>query len=182
MAMIMVILLSLVMLLVPIALASAVAGQLPLTRHDQNYAAALPAAEAGAQDFINRLNANNSYWQTTVATTAAGGSVTGTGTPPNPGDNNKALLGWVPVSSITPLSLVEGYCYTVDQTGSNGIYTSDSTISSVQGIVALTVYGYASAAGSLPATQPGANPCVAPVPARSALRRCGGHAGQPHHS
>jgi hypothetical protein len=170
-AMIMVVLLSMVLLLVPLAISTAVVGQLPLARHDQDYASAIAAAQAGAQDYINRLNANTLYWQTSLANTASN-------TPPNPSDGNKALTGWVEVSSLSPLSLLEGYCYTVDQNGSNGTFVTDSTISSTQGIVSLTVYGYSGAAGTLPAANPGANPCAGPIPARGVERVTNFHVRQ----
>src|SRR5437879_2863947 len=66
MAMIMAILISTILLLLPIGLAQATVGQLPLARHDQDSAAALAAAEAGADDYLNRLDSNLSYWQTSV--------------------------------------------------------------------------------------------------------------------
>lgn len=157
MAMIMVILVSMVLLLIPIGLATAVEAQLPLARHDQNFTSALAAAQSGAQDYLNRLNADTSYWLSSLANTTSN-------TAPSPVDGNKALLGWVPVSSVVPSSLVEGYCYTVDQTTANGTYTTNSSISSVQGIVELTVYGYAGAGGNLPAATAGANPCLGTVP------------------
>src|SRR5581483_3826988 len=46
----------------------------------------------------------------------------------------------------------------------NGHYTASNAISENDGIVELTVYGYAAAGGSLPATSSGANPCVGSVP------------------
>src|SRR5581483_8424123 len=121
-----------ILLMMPIALAQATVGQLPLARHDQDYTSALAAAEAGINDYVNRLNAytntNTSYWNESIANTS-------TDTPASPPDGNKALEGWVAVSSIKPTSLVEGYCYTVDMTGTNGHYTASNAISENDGIV-----------------------------------------------
>jgi hypothetical protein len=162
MAMIMVVIMISIMLMVPIGLATATVGQLPLARHDENYTSALLAAESGVNDYINRLNAyantNTSYWSSSVANTT-------NKTPPDPADGNRALLGWVNVSSADPKSLVEGYCYTVDMTGTEATgFSASPAISSQQGIIQLTSYGYASAGGDLPATSSGANPCAGAIP------------------
>ncbi len=149
--MIMVILITVVMLLIPVALATATVGQLPVVRHDQDSTAAFAAAEAGVDDYANRLNASSTYWQSSVP--AAGQ------TRPAPTDGNLALLGWVKVSSLS----TNQYCYTVDQK----LNAYDTTLSSVQGIVLLTVYGYSGTGTRSPATVPTSNPnpCSGAVPA-----------------
>jgi Tfp pilus assembly protein PilX len=37
-------------------------GSMPLSRHDQDFSSALGAAQSGIDDYIRRLNANDSYW------------------------------------------------------------------------------------------------------------------------
>jgi len=59
----------------------------------------------------------------------------------------------------------------VDVTGSNGTYTSNSSISSTDGIVSLTVYGYSAPSGALPAAVTNSvNPCTATPPLGSVER------------
>lgn len=44
---------------------------LPVSRHDQDYKAALAAAQAGVDDYIEHLNANDDYWNTVDCTNIA---------------------------------------------------------------------------------------------------------------
>ncbi len=109
-------------------------------RHEQDYQAALSAAQAGVDDYLARLNGNNVYWQTTDCTNPAmkrpmsGSSPTcgwGAGTP----------VGWVPIAGAqapvgTACSLIPTpvacatYHYDVDTT---------STLSS--GTISVTATG-----------------------------------------
>ncbi|MBV9096715.1 MAG: hypothetical protein JO079_01535, partial [Frankiaceae bacterium] len=44
---------------------------LSTSRHEQDYGAALAAAQAGIDDYLSRLNANNAYWQSVDCTNPA---------------------------------------------------------------------------------------------------------------
>ena len=68
---------------------------LPLARHAQDYQAALQAADAGVEDYINRLDNNSSYYLITSD-------------PQNP-----ALSGWTPLPGT---SVNEWFRYAVDNT------------------------------------------------------------------
>src|SRR2546423_5988686 len=61
-AMIIVITVVMLMTLIPLAIVQGAIGQLPLARHDQDHEAALSAAEAGVDDYLNRLAQNSNYW------------------------------------------------------------------------------------------------------------------------
>ena len=78
-AMVIAITLVLLMSLIPLAVWAQTVEQLPLARHDQDHEAALAAAEAGVDDYLNHLAQNNNYWQ-----------YSSTNLPP---DNNKAFTG-----------------------------------------------------------------------------------------
>ena len=60
----MIIVMAVVMLLtlIPLAIFTQAIQQLPLARHDQDHESALAAAEAGVDDYLNRLNQNSNYW------------------------------------------------------------------------------------------------------------------------
>lgn len=62
---------------------------IPLARHDQEWNGALPAAEAGIDDYLYRLNKNSNYW--TYSTTNL---------PPST-DPNAAFSGPTPVSGVS---------------------------------------------------------------------------------
>jgi hypothetical protein len=102
--MIIAIMVLLLITLIPLVMLGEAVQQLPLTRHDQDHESALHAAEAGVEDYINHLNANNSYW--------TGGNA--------PSDHNQAFTSWVPVPGPTT---TESFRYSVDTstTLSNGI-------------------------------------------------------------
>jgi len=113
MAMIMVIMLSTVLVLIPMTMMTAVIGQLPLARNDQDRTAALAAAQAGVDDYINRLDNNPDYWEYNATTNP-------------PPTANGALTGYVPVSDLSS----NQYHYSVD-----------ASQVETQGLVELTSYG-----------------------------------------
>src|SRR4051794_11539361 len=82
----MIIVMAVVMLLtlIPLALFTQSLQQLPLARHDQDHEAALAAAEAGVDDYLNRLNQNSNYWTYSASNL--------------PTDGNGAFTGFVPVA------------------------------------------------------------------------------------
>ena len=84
-AMVIAITIVMLMTLIPLAIYTQAIQQLPLARHDQDHEAALAAAEAGVDDYLNRLAQNQNYWNYNA------------GNPPP--DGNKAFTQWVPVSS-----------------------------------------------------------------------------------
>ncbi len=67
-AMIIAITVVMLMTLIPLAIFTQSVQQLPLARHDQDHEAALAAAEAGVDDYLNHLAQNQNYWTTTPAT------------------------------------------------------------------------------------------------------------------
>jgi hypothetical protein len=101
-------------------------GYLPLAHTDEAREAALAAAEAGVDDYVNRLNEDPSYWfDGTAATNVAmqgGGPVGGTIVP------NTGAWGWVPVAVGSPdsfhyyvdVSDMTNYKETASSTGSWG--------------------------------------------------------------
>jgi Tfp pilus assembly protein PilX len=111
----MIIVMTVVMLLtlIPLAIFTQSLQQLPLARHDQDHESALAAAEAGVDDYLNRLNQNNNYW-TYSATNA-------------PPDANQAFTNWVSVPG--PQANNETFRYTPDTTktpNSGTIYLTSS--------------------------------------------------------
>ena len=60
--MIIVIIVIMLMTLISLTMFSQAISQLPLARHDQDHEAALAAAEAGVDDYLNRLAQNSNYW------------------------------------------------------------------------------------------------------------------------
>src|SRR5262245_53313972 len=61
-AMVVVIMVVMLLTLIPLAIFTQAVQQLPLARHDQDHESALHAAEAGVDDYLNRLNQNSNYW------------------------------------------------------------------------------------------------------------------------
>ena len=98
----MIIVITVVMLLtfIPLAIFTQAVQQLPLARHDQDHESALHAAEAGVDDYLNRLNQNSNYW-----------TYNATNPPP---DGNQAFTSWVPVPG--PNDNGETFRYTPDTT------------------------------------------------------------------
>ena len=61
-AMIVVMMVVMLLTMIPLAIFTQAIQQLPLARHDQDHESALAAAEAGVDDYLNRLNQNSNYW------------------------------------------------------------------------------------------------------------------------
>jgi len=112
---------SVVLLLIVAASVAYASGQRDLSRHDQDWNAALAAAQAGIDDYIFHLDQNSNYWQYT--TTAA-----------SP-DHNAALSGW---TSITGDSSLGQFQYSVDTSnitsGSVGLTASGKVRSTVRSV------------------------------------------------
>lgn len=83
-ALITVILGAMVTILLATAVVAYAEGSQNLSRHDQDWNAALAAAEAGIDDYLFRLNQNANYWQYSSSNP--------------PPDGNQAFTTWVPVS------------------------------------------------------------------------------------
>ena len=83
-AMIVAIMVVMLLTLIPLAIFTQAVQQLPLARHDQDHESALAAAEAGVDDYLNRL-----------ARTATTGP---TARPTRRPDGNGAFTGWVQVA------------------------------------------------------------------------------------
>lgn len=108
-------------------------------RHEQDYQSSLSAAQAGIDDYVSRLNANNVYWQSTDCTNLATQRPM-TGPSPVCGWGSSTPVGWVPIAgattpsgvscSTTPLpTACTVYHYDVDPTGtlSTGTISVTST-------------------------------------------------------
>src|SRR4051794_942976 len=113
-AMIVVMIVVLLLTFIPLAIFTQAVQQLPLARHDQDHEAALHAAEAGVDDYLNRLNRNSNYWAYSA-------------TNPDPSGNG-AFTGFVPV----PGPSVNGATFR---------YTPDTTKTSINGSIYLTSTG-----------------------------------------
>ncbi|HEY3830848.1 MAG TPA: prepilin-type N-terminal cleavage/methylation domain-containing protein [Acidimicrobiia bacterium] len=72
-------------------------GSMSISRHDENWNAALAAAEAGVDDYVYRLNANGNYWLYSAANP--------------PPDHNQAFAGW---QTVPGGSTVSQFHYTID--------------------------------------------------------------------
>src|SRR6185312_10228943 len=68
---------------------------MPVSRHDQDFNAALAAAQAGVDDYVHHLNNDDSYWLNAHCENTA---LTG----PNDPDCPAAAPGWVAVNSGDP--------------------------------------------------------------------------------
>jgi len=75
------------------AVLSYATGSQNLSRHDQDWNAALAAAEAGIDDYLYHLNQDGSYWQYGNSSLPPGDPHYG----PAPPDGNQAFTTWVPV-------------------------------------------------------------------------------------
>src|SRR5256885_4959414 len=106
-AMILAITVVMLMTLIPLTIFLQAVQQLPLARRDQDHEAALAAAEAGVDDYLNHLNQNQNYW------------VYNAGAPPP--DGNTAFTTWVAVPG--PNNNSESFRYSVNtaQTASTGV-------------------------------------------------------------
>src|SRR5256714_7205724 len=105
----MIIAISVVMLmtLIPLTIYTQAVQQLPLARRDQDHEAALAAAEAGVDDYLNHLNQNQNYWVYNAGNA--------------PPDGNLAFTSWVAVPG--PNNNSESFRYSVNtaQTASTGV-------------------------------------------------------------
>lgn len=112
----MVVVITVVMLLtlIPLGVFTQAIGQLPLARHAQDHEAALAAAEAGVDDYLNRLAQNQNYWTYSAANP--------------PPDGNRAFSEWVPVPGP-------------DNNDEYFRYATDTTQTSSAGLVHLTSSG-----------------------------------------
>lgn len=99
-AMIIVIGVIMLALLIPIGVFYQANQQLPLARHDQDFQAAIAAAESGVDDFLNRLDQNQNYW-----------SYSATNPPP---DGNLAFTQWVNMPGSAPGANTGQFRYTTD--------------------------------------------------------------------
>src|SRR5262245_44225735 len=88
-ALVTILLLSMIMLLIVAGTMNAALQSIPISRRDQDWSAALAAAEAGIDDYLFRLNENDQYYLY--------GNPSGTPAKPAPPDGNKAFTQWVPV-------------------------------------------------------------------------------------
>ena len=111
-------------LLVTAALGYALQQQ-PQARHDQDWNAALGAAQAGVDDYLARLNQNDSYWQTVDCTNVAlQGAKTGTN---SCGWTAATAPGWQNLSTVNPAR--GAFHYDVDSSAifSQGVVRVTST-------------------------------------------------------
>lgn len=113
-AMVLAIIVVLLMTLIPLALFQGAIGQLPLARHNQDHESALAAAEAGVDDYLNRLAQNSNYWTYNASN------------PPTPA--NAAFTSWVSVAGPS----TNGECFR---------YNVNTTKTAATGIVYLTSSG-----------------------------------------
>jgi hypothetical protein len=86
----------LILTMVALALVSAVTayalGSMPISRHDQDWNAALGAAQAGLNDYIYRLNQNGNYWQYSTSNLPPDGNQAFTTFVTVPGQPNQATF------------------------------------------------------------------------------------------
>jgi hypothetical protein len=86
-ALVTVLLLSMIMLLIVAGTMAAAMQSMPISRRDQDWSAALAAAEAGIDDYLFRLNENDQYYLYSASLA--------------PPDGNLAFTAWVPVPGAT---------------------------------------------------------------------------------
>jgi hypothetical protein len=87
-AMILAITVVMLMTLIPLTIFTQSVQQLPLARRDQDREAALHAAEAGVDDYLNHLNQNQNYWVYNAGNLPPDGNVAFTTWTAVPGPNN----------------------------------------------------------------------------------------------
>jgi Tfp pilus assembly protein PilX len=112
-AMIVVMMVVMLLTLIPLAIFTQALQQLPLARHSQDHEAALAAAEAGVDDYLNRLNQNSNYWTYNAANQSS--------------PANAAFTSFVPVAGPGTTTTFR--------------YTPDTTKTAVTGVVYLTSTG-----------------------------------------
>ncbi|MCZ7536378.1 MAG: hypothetical protein M5T61_10990 [Acidimicrobiia bacterium] len=81
-----------VLMLLAIAVVGYGVGSQNISRHDQNWNAALAAAEAGIDEYVFRLNENANYWQYNAANPPPDDNTAFTDWTPVPGGNTPALF------------------------------------------------------------------------------------------
>lgn len=128
-AMVTVLLLSMIMLLIVAGTMAAAMQSMPISRRDQDWSAALAAAEAGIDDYLFRLNENDQYYLY--------GNPAGSPSKPAPPDGNKAFTQWVPV----PGASASTTCPTAPTNVACFRYTADTTNLVSQGAILLTSTG-----------------------------------------
>ncbi|MCU4184826.1 pilus assembly PilX N-terminal domain-containing protein [Acidiferrimicrobium sp. IK] len=130
--MIIALLIMMVLTLIPTAIFAEDLQGLPLARHEQDYQAALQAADAGVADYVNRLDNNTTYYTYSNAA----------GERPDPG--NPAFSGWTNVPQNVPVGTApEWFRYDVNNTNTGPAGTMLSTAQT--GLVRLIVSGAAGA-------------------------------------
>jgi hypothetical protein len=112
-AMIVVMMVVMLLTFIPLAIFTQSLQQLPLARHDQDHEAALHAAEAGVDDYLNRLNQNSNYWLYNATNAAP--------------DGNQAFTNWVPVPGPSDNNEVFRYTPDTTRTGVSGTIYLTST-------------------------------------------------------
>src|SRR3954449_11060169 len=104
-AMIVVMIVVLLLTFIPLAIFTQAVQQLPLARHDQDHEAALHAAEAGVDDYLNRLNQNSNYWLYSATNAAPDGNLAFTSFVPVPGPaENDETFRYTPDTTKTGIS------------------------------------------------------------------------------
>src|SRR3954451_24714064 len=104
-AMIVVMIVVLLLTFIPLAIFTQAVQQLPLARHDQDHEAALHSAEAGVDDYLNRLNQNSNYWLYSATNAAPDGNTAFTAFVPVPGPNdNSETFRYTPDATKTGVS------------------------------------------------------------------------------
>lgn len=136
-ALITVLLLSMIMLLIVAGTMAAALQSMPLSRRDQDWSAALAAAEAGIDDYLFRLNENDQYYLYSASLA--------------PPDGNLAFTKWVPVPGASgsttcptpPPTNVPCFRYAVDTSNlvSQGaiLLTSTGRVNNVTRVVQTTL-------------------------------------------
>jgi Tfp pilus assembly protein PilX len=112
-AMVVVVMVVMLLTLIPITIFTQAVQQLPLARHNQDHESALHAAEAGVDDYLNRLNQNSNYW-------------TYSATNPDP-NGNGAFTGFVPVAGPGVNNLTFRYTPDISKTPVSGVIYLTST-------------------------------------------------------
>ena len=100
-ALITVVVASTVMMLLVATLVASAYSSSNISRHDQDWNAALAGAEAGIDDYIFRINENSNYWQYNATN------------PPPTSDPNAAFTSWVDVAGDATATAAQ-YRYSVD--------------------------------------------------------------------
>jgi Tfp pilus assembly protein PilX len=110
------------------------------SRDEQDTQAALTAAQAGVDEYLSRLNANNVYWQTTDCANVAMRRPIG-GANPVCGWGSATTVGWVPIAGAQTPTGVD--CATTPTPVACALYhyDVDSTQTIQSGTIALTASG-----------------------------------------